>query len=59
MLDERPTSDYFLMSIYSFIESFRVSEYGFGSAIALTMVLVMLVVSFFYVRQMVRGGEAE
>ena len=59
MRDGRPTNDYYLMSIYSFIESFRVSEYGFGSAIALTMVLVMLVVSFFYVRQMVRGGEAE
>ena len=59
MRDGRPTNDYYLMSIYSFVESFRVSEYGLGSAIALTMVLVMLVVSFFYVRQMVRAGEAE
>ena len=34
MLDQRPSSDYFLMSIYSFFESFRISEYGLGSAIA-------------------------
>ncbi len=59
MRDQRPTNDYYLMSIYSFVESFRVSEYGFGSAIALTMVLIMLVVTFVYVRQMVRIGEAE
>ena len=48
-----------VQALPSKFESFRVSEYGLGSAIALTMVLVMLVVSFFYVRQMVREGEAE
>ena len=53
----RPTSDYFLISIYSFVESFRVSEYGLGSAIAVVMVLCMLVATFFYIRQMVRIGE--
>ena len=26
MLDQRPSTDYFLMSIYSFVESFRISE---------------------------------
>ena len=57
MLDERPSSDYFLMSIYSFVESFRISEYGLGSAIAVVMVLIMLVVTSVYVRQMVRAGE--
>jgi N,N'-diacetylchitobiose transport system permease protein len=57
MLDQRPSSDYFLMSIYSFFESFRISEYGLGSAIAVVMVLIMLVVTSFYVRQMVKAGE--
>jgi N,N'-diacetylchitobiose transport system permease protein len=57
MLDQRPSTDYFLMSIYSFVESFRISEYGLGSAIAVVMVLIMLVVTSVYVRQMVKAGE--
>jgi N,N'-diacetylchitobiose transport system permease protein len=57
MLDQRPSTDYFLMSIYSFVESFRISEYGLGSAIAVVMVLIMLVVTSVYVRQMVKTGE--
>src|SRR5919197_2837623 len=32
LLDNRPSDDYFLMSIYAFVKSFRVSEYGLGSA---------------------------
>ena len=55
----RPESDYFLMSIYSFVTSFSVSNYGLGSAIALVMVLVMLAVTFVNIRQMVRIGEIE
>ena len=55
----RPESDYFVMSIYSFVTSFNVSQYGLGSAIALVMVIVMLVVTFVYIRQMVRIGEIE
>jgi N,N'-diacetylchitobiose transport system permease protein len=55
----RPESDYFLMSIYSFVTSFSVSNYGLGSAIALVMVLIMLAVTFVYIRQMVRIGEIE
>jgi N,N'-diacetylchitobiose transport system permease protein len=57
MLDQRPSTDYFLMSIYSFVESFRISEYGLGSAIAVVMVLIMLLVTSVYVRQMVKAGE--
>jgi N,N'-diacetylchitobiose transport system permease protein len=52
-----PSSDYFLMSVYAFVESFKLSEYGYGAAIALVMVAVMLVVTFVYIRQMVRVGE--
>jgi N,N'-diacetylchitobiose transport system permease protein len=57
MLDQRPSSDYFLMSVYSFVESFRLSEYGLGSAIAVVMVLALLCVTFVYIRQMVKAGE--
>jgi N,N'-diacetylchitobiose transport system permease protein len=53
----RPTSDYFLISVYSFVESFRLSEYGYGSAIAVVMVVIMFAVTFVYIRQMVRIGE--
>jgi N,N'-diacetylchitobiose transport system permease protein len=57
MLDQRPSPDYYLMSVYSFVESFRLSEYGLGSAIAVVMVLIMFGVTFFYIRQMVKAGE--
>jgi N,N'-diacetylchitobiose transport system permease protein len=52
----RPTEDYYLMSIYSYIKSFGVSEYGLGSAIAVTMVVIMFAATFVYVRQMIRVG---
>jgi N,N'-diacetylchitobiose transport system permease protein len=55
----RPEEHYFLMSVYSFVESFNASEYGLGSAIAVVTVLTMLAVTFFYIRQMVRIGEIE
>jgi N,N'-diacetylchitobiose transport system permease protein len=55
----RPESDYYLISIYSFVTSFNQSDYGLGSAIALVMVLIMLGVTFFYIRQMVRLGEMD
>ena len=55
----RPEEHYFLLSIYSFVESFNSSRYGLGSAIALVMVLAMLGVTFIYIRQMVRIGEID
>ena len=54
----RPTEDYYLMSIYAFVKSFGVSQYGAASAIGLVMVVVMFAVSAVYIRQMVRVGEA-
>ena len=53
----RPEEHYFLMSVYSFVESFSKSEYGLGAAIAVVTVLTLLGVTFFYIRQMVRVGE--
>jgi N,N'-diacetylchitobiose transport system permease protein len=59
MLGARPTSDYYLIGIYSFVESFRVSQYGLGSAIAVVMVVFLFGVTFVYIREMVRIGELE
>ena len=38
---------------------FNIGEYGLSAAIALIMVLVMLAVTFVYIRQMVQLGEAD
>jgi N,N'-diacetylchitobiose transport system permease protein len=59
MRNANPTEDYYVMGVYSFVESFRISEYGYGAAIALVMVMIMFVVTLFYIREMVRIGEAE
>jgi N,N'-diacetylchitobiose transport system permease protein len=59
MLNSRPSADYYLMSVYSFVESFRISEYGLGASIAVVMVVIMFSVTFVYVREMVRIGEVE
>jgi N,N'-diacetylchitobiose transport system permease protein len=53
----QPADEYFLMAIYAFVESFKLSQYGLGSAIAVVMVLIMFIVTFFYIREMVRIGE--
>jgi len=55
MLNQRPDEAYFVISVYSFQESFRVDQFGRGSAIAVVMVVVLMVISFFYVRQTVRN----
>ena len=57
LLQSRPNTDYYLMSIYLFEKSIGIHEYGLGSAIALVMVLIMMALSFFYVRRMVRLGD--
>jgi len=57
MLNARPTSSYYLMSIYSYQESFGVGQYGKGAAIAMVIVVVLLVAAFFYIRQLLRIGE--
>jgi N,N'-diacetylchitobiose transport system permease protein len=57
--DEQPSPDYWSMAVYAYHTSFQTSEYGLGSAIAIVMVAIMLVVSFVYIRQMVKIGEAD
>ena len=59
MLQARPSPDYYLLGVYSFVESFRLSQYGLGAANAVVMVLLMLGVSYVYVRQMIRISEID
>jgi N,N'-diacetylchitobiose transport system permease protein len=59
LLSGQPPPQYFTMSIYAFTTSFQQSEYGLGSAIALVMVVILLIVSFVYIREMVKIGDAE
>jgi N,N'-diacetylchitobiose transport system permease protein len=49
----------YLMSIYLFEEGYFKSDYGRGAAISLLMLLIVGVLSIFYVRRMVRIGVAE
>jgi N,N'-diacetylchitobiose transport system permease protein len=46
----------FLMSIYLFEEGYFKSDYGRGAAISLLMLVIVAVLSVFYVRRMVRIG---
>jgi N,N'-diacetylchitobiose transport system permease protein len=57
MLDARPSSDYYVMAIYAFHQSFQISEYGLGASIAVVMVLFMFAATLLYLRQMLRTGE--
>jgi len=59
ILDFRPTSDYYTMAIYAFHQSFQISEYGLGAAIAVVMVLFMFLATLVYLRQMLRTGEVQ
>jgi len=59
LLNQRPSSDYFTIAIYSYRESFGVTQYGLGAAIAVLMVLVLVVVTFFYVRQTLAVGDID
>jgi N,N'-diacetylchitobiose transport system permease protein len=54
LLNQRPGKDYFLISVYTFQESFRISHYGLGSAAAVVMIVILFAVTFVYVRQTVR-----
>ncbi|TMD00931.1 MAG: sugar ABC transporter permease [Chloroflexi bacterium] len=59
LLNQRPNKDYFLIAVYSFQESFRVSKYGLGAASAVVMVAILAVVSIFYIRETIRLTNEE
>ena len=47
------------MGVYSDVEAFRVTQYGRGAAVSIVLVAMLMVATFFYVRQMARSGELE
>jgi N,N'-diacetylchitobiose transport system permease protein len=49
----------FLMSIYLFEEGYFKSDFGRGAAISILMLLIVAVLSVFYVRKMVKIGTAQ
>jgi N,N'-diacetylchitobiose transport system permease protein len=51
------TTGNYLMSIYLFEEGYFKSDYGRGAAISLLMLVIVAVLSVFYVRKMVRIGD--
>lgn len=57
LLNQRPSADYFTIGIYSFRESFGVAQYGLGATIAVLMVVILVLVTLFYVRETVRQAE--
>jgi len=54
-----PGNDTTIMSVYMYIEAFQFNELGYGTAIALALILIGGLFSFLYVRQLrgeLRGG---
>jgi N,N'-diacetylchitobiose transport system permease protein len=49
----------YLMSIYLFEEGYFKTDFGRGAAISILMLLIVAVLSVFYVRRMVRIGKAQ
>jgi N,N'-diacetylchitobiose transport system permease protein len=57
--DNRPEPWYYLMSIFSFVESFKVHNFGLGAALSVITLAIMLCVSIFYIRQIVKIGDVK
>jgi N,N'-diacetylchitobiose transport system permease protein len=57
LLNERPSADYYTIAIYSYRESFGVSQYGLGATISVLMVIVLVVVTLFYVRETIKVAD--
>jgi N,N'-diacetylchitobiose transport system permease protein len=55
--DSHVDSSNFLMGTYLFKEAYRNSDFGRGAAISILMLLIVAVLSVFYVRKMVRIGD--
>jgi N,N'-diacetylchitobiose transport system permease protein len=59
LLNQRPSSDYYTIAIYSYRESFGVTRYGLGATIAVVMVLILVAVTFFYVRETLEVADVK
>jgi len=55
--DNRPEPWYYLVSIFSFVTSFKAHDYGYGSALSIITLLIMAFVSIFYIRQLIKISE--
>jgi N,N'-diacetylchitobiose transport system permease protein len=49
----------YLIGVYVYIKGFGAHDFGRGAAISLLMLLMVAILSVFYVRQMVRAGDVE
>lgn len=56
-LENRPGPEYFTIAVYAFQKSFGMSEYGMGAAISLIMILVLIGLTGYYLRQMMRMSD--
>ena len=56
-LDSRPSSEYYTIAIYAFQKSFGLSEYGMGAAISLIMIMTLISITGYYLRQMMKMGK--
>lgn len=56
-LDSRPSAEYYTIAIYAFQKSFGLSEYGKGAAISIVMIIALIGVTGYYMRQMMKMGD--
>src|SRR6059058_3845315 len=59
LLNQRPSADYYTIAIYCYRESFGVTQYGLGASIAVLMVIVLVIVTLFYVRETLKVAEIQ
>jgi N,N'-diacetylchitobiose transport system permease protein len=55
----KPELEYQTLATYAYTQAFGQGKYGFGSAVSIITVLLMLGVMAFYIRQMFRIGDAD
>jgi N,N'-diacetylchitobiose transport system permease protein len=59
LTDYRPDPSYYTIAIYAYHLSFTNHDYGLGAAISIVTVVMLLAVSVFYIRQMIKIGEVQ
>jgi N,N'-diacetylchitobiose transport system permease protein len=55
----KPELDYQTLSTYAYSQAFQNGKYGFGAAVSIITVLLMVGVMAFYIRQMFKIGDAD
>jgi N,N'-diacetylchitobiose transport system permease protein len=55
----KPELEYQTLATYAYTQAFQSGRYGFGAAVSIITVLLMLGVMAFYIRQMFRIGDAD